>query len=229
MNTAWSCFYCLSAAVYIFWSALAGAAPEFPAVVVKAGAGLSLLLAAIRSFARLRSRGHSDKALGLVIAGLPFCIAGDVFLGIPGDAWFVPGLAAFLAGYALFAVSLVTRLPIPRYGLMLLPALIPGAFFLAWFTLPPDLVWPVRIFVAVQTAFLAAGLAMLWRRTPGSFSLGTGAALLYLSDAVIGAGRFTPVLPAGAVFEVLVLLPYFAGLYLIVSGSIRLARTHVGD
>ena len=211
--------------IYLGLSALAGKTPEFPAVLIKAAATASLLFATICTFFHARSRGRIDKPLAIVLVGLPWCIAGDVFLGIPGDTFFLPGLASFLLGYAIFAVSLVSRLSLVRYGLMLIPALIPGVIFLAWFTLPADLVWPVRVFVAVQTAFLAAGLSML--RSKNGLPAGFGAILLYASDAVIGIGRFTQDLPSGALFEILVLAPYFAGLFLFVTGSIRLARQSV--
>jgi len=227
MHTILLAIFATLSGVYIGLSALAGQAPEFPAVLIKAFATTSLFLFAGRTYLHSKARGRRDTPLAIVLAGLPWCIAGDIFLGIPGDSWFLPGLAAFLIGYAIFAVSLVARLPLLRYGLMLIPALIPGGLFLAWFTLPQDLVWPVRIFIAVQTAFLAAGFSML--RSRAGLAAGFGAILLYASDAVIGIGRFTPALPPGPLFEVLVLAPYFGGLYLFVSGSVRLARESTAE
>jgi len=227
MNTITLTLFTILSGTYLVLSILAGQAPEFPAVIIKAAATASLLFATVRTLLHTKSGGRINKPLAIVLVGLPWCIAGDVFLGIPGDKFFLPGLASFLIGYAIFAVSLVSRLSLLRYGLMLIPALIPGGLFLAWFTLPQDLVWPVRIFIAVQTAFLAAGFSML--RSRAGLAAGFGAILLYASDAVIGIGRFTPALPPGPLFEVLVLAPYFGGLYLFVSGSVRLARESTAE
>jgi uncharacterized membrane protein YhhN len=46
---------------------------------------------------------HAD-ARAWFVAALVFCLAGDVFLMLPGDR-FVPGLASFLVGQLLFAVG----------------------------------------------------------------------------------------------------------------------------
>jgi len=221
-QTLWILFF-LSATGYTVWAALYGRTPPLPAVVLKAGATLILTLLVWRG---LFDNRH-DRALRALALALPLCIAGDILLGIePVTTFFLPGLGAFLVAYAIIAVSLLFRLGPKTYLTMLLPAAVPGAFFLLCFELAPEFVWPVRVFIAVQTCLLATAFAT-WARHDRLGSIGTmlgaGAALLYASDAILGAALFSLFAGQSGLREALVLATYYAGLALVTSATLSLA------
>jgi len=121
---------------------------------------------------------------------LVFCVAGDVFLMLPRDA-FVPGLAAFLVAQICFAVgfalhlegaaelllgvALVTVVAVPL-SVRFLRALVADG--------RNSLVGPVLAYVAAIGAMVATAIGT------GSALAVTGATLFFLSDALIGETRF---------------------------------------
>ena len=75
--------------------------------VVKPGTLLLVISAAL-----LLMRGAVDKRLALLfVLGLCFSLAGDVFLMLPGERFFIPGLIAFFIAHVFYIIGLNPTLP----------------------------------------------------------------------------------------------------------------------
>ena len=141
----------------------------------------------------------------LVVTGLLFSLAGDVFLMLPRDR-FTAGLASFLAAHLVYVAAFATAGPV----LTLIPWLCVALPFYA-------LLYPVlgrmRAPVAV---YVAAIVAMAWQATNHWLARDeidallalVGAGLFVFSDAALAWNRFRRPF-AGA--QVVVLSSYFAG------------------
>ena len=145
----------------------------------------------------------------LVVAGLTFSLAGDVFLMLPRER-FTAGLASFLVAHLLYLAAFATKGPIA--------ALLPWAIFAIPFygLLHPKLVrmrWPVAVYVT-------AIVAMAWQATTrwlaldqyGALLALLGAGLFVFSDAALAWNRFRH---AFAKSPAVVLSAYFVGQCLI--------------
>ncbi|MFM8304155.1 MAG: lysoplasmalogenase [Actinomycetota bacterium] len=132
---------------------------------------------------------HADVRAAFAVA-LVLSLAGDVFLMLPGDRWFVPGLASFLlahlayvAGFALgpgsgaellIGVLVVLVVSVPM-GVRLIRAVRRTR---------PELTVPVAAYVLVIAAMVASATG--W----GNAWAVAGAWLFFVSDALIGETRF---------------------------------------
>jgi len=127
----------------------------------------------------------------LVVAGLLFCLGGDVFLMLP-ERYFIAGLVSFLIGHLLYIVAFVSDgglhlalgwlLPLAVYGFAMVRLLWPGLGRLRG---------PVIIYVL-------AILIMAWQAlgrwsaldTRGALLAAAGALLFVASDSVLALDRF---------------------------------------
>jgi uncharacterized membrane protein YhhN len=146
------------------------------------------------------------------VAALVFCLAGDVFLMLPADL-FVPGLASFLVGHVLFAITFVlARQPDPAWGYTVSaavvlvgvngPAIVRGAA-----AQDARLRVPVVAYVAVIAAMvIASGLT-------GDVLAILGAVTFMVSDSILGRDRFERPIPHG---RLATMVTYHAALALIV-------------
>ena len=133
----------------------------------------------------------------LILAGLCFSLAGDVFLMLPDDR-FVAGLVSFLIAHLLYIAAFVSLggfqldgfafLIYIAYGTVMLSRLWPGL---------GSLRLPVLLYMAVILVMGWQALA-LWRTAPsvGALSVAIGAALFVLSDSVLAYDRFRRPFPA---------------------------------
>lgn len=149
----------------------------------------------------------------LVLAGLTFSLAGDVFLMLPGDR-FIPGMASFLLAHLCYlsafsldtgwVVSAWLLLPWVAYAILLLGILLQHTGPLSG----PVLVYGVAI------AAMAWRALERWALVGGEKALlaFVGAVLFVLSDSALATNRF--VRPFKAV-HVVVLGTYYAGQWLI--------------
>ena len=127
---------------------------------------------------------------GWRVAALVFCVAGDVFLMLPRDA-FVPGLASFAVAQMLFVVSFMTQ--DPTAGRLLLGILlgVPVTVVLARRFIGAlaagghrELIAPVVIYMVVITSMVVSGVA-------GGTAWGiAGAVAFMVSDSLIAETRF---------------------------------------
>lgn len=128
----------------------------------------------------------------LILAGLVLSWIGDAFLIGTARRWFLLGLASFLLAHIAYAAAFVSAGIDRRWMLgAAVPVVMTAGVVLLWLQpyLPPELVWPVRLYTAVIslmviTAFgtLGAGLTPL---------IVSGACLFFLSDLSVAALRFT--------------------------------------
>jgi uncharacterized membrane protein YhhN len=133
---------------------------------------------------------------GLVLAGLSFCMAGDVFLiFLASKRLFLAGLVSFLTGHVLYTIAFFTR------ALPGMPTWIVGAGFLAasgavFVWLRPNLgkmLIPVVAYMAVITVMVVGAASLIGDEKAGfsgralAFS---GALLFYGSDIFVARQRF---------------------------------------
>jgi uncharacterized membrane protein YhhN len=133
---------------------------------------------------------------GLVLAGLLFCWAGDVFLiFFASSRLFLAGLVSFLTGHVLYTIAFFTR-AVPGILSWIVGACglaVSGAVFV-W--LRPNLgkmLIPVVAYMAVITV-MVIGAASLMGNEKAGFSgralAFSGALLFYLSDIFVARQRF---------------------------------------
>jgi uncharacterized membrane protein YhhN len=132
---------------------------------------------------------------GLVLAGLLFCWAGDVFLIFTAKTLFLAGLFSFLAGHILYTVAFFTR-ALPGMLTWFVGALaiaVSGAVF-TW--LRPHLermLVPVVAYMVVITAMVGGSASLMGDPAAGFPGRGlafAGALLFYISDIFVARQRF---------------------------------------
>jgi uncharacterized membrane protein YhhN len=150
----------------------------------------------------------------MIIAGLVFSTAGDVFLMLPSDR-FVAGLIAFLIAHLFYIVAFVSEvsaliwwplIPLVTYGIVIYIILAPSLGKLK----SPVLVYVVVILIMAWLAWER------WSQTgqSGALLASVGAALFVISDTILAIDRFRGAFkPARA----LNLTTYFAAQWLIAS------------
>jgi uncharacterized membrane protein YhhN len=133
----------------------------------------------------------SEAVLGAFVVALVFSLAGDVLLMLPGEQWFVFGLAAFLAGHVAYIVGLLmsgVSLPALLVGLaaVTVAVLVVGVRIIGAVRRSdePDLFGPVVAYVVVISLMVTCAVG-----TRNAWAIG-GAALFYTSDALIAWNRF---------------------------------------
>lgn len=132
---------------------------------------------------------HPDVRVAFVVA-LVWSLAGDVLLMLPGDQWFVPGLASFLLAHVAYVVGFVLGPGTP--GELVVGAVIAGAVAVPMGVRlvrrlrrdAPALVVPVAAYVAVIATMVACATG--W----GNAWAVAGAWLFFASDACIAESRF---------------------------------------
>ena len=139
------------------------------------------------------SAGALDSTYGQwVLAGLVLCLLGDVLL-IPLEkpAIFRAGVFAFLLGHVAYSAAFVTR-PLDLFGIAagaILLAVVVGST-LRWLagTLPPDMVWPVRVYMVVigVMSTIACGVTA----AGGPWAVAVGALAFTASDISVARDRF---------------------------------------
>jgi len=137
----------------------------------------------------------SPEYFQFIILGLILCLAGDVFLALPGEKTFLLGLISFLFGHVAYVLGFVSLTGLDPFRA--LESLIVLALSLwVYLRLRPYLgpmKGPVAVYVFVITAMLSAALGLL--STPGlnltgAITAAVGAACFYLSDVLVARDRF---------------------------------------
>ncbi len=126
-----------------------------------------------------------------VLVALVFSLVGDVLLMLPGEHWFVFGLGAFLVAHVAYVVAfwldgvtagaLAVGLIVVAAAVATLGRRIVGA---VRHSADPELVGPVAGYIAVISVMVASAIGT---RQP---LVVAGAALFYVSDALIAWTRF---------------------------------------
>jgi len=193
-----------------------------PATATKAGLMpllLAWLLVTIRE-GRVRHPAPRWLALGLAFAWL-----GDLLLIGQGSAFFMAGLAAFLAMQACYIVSF-TRIPGP--GLVRARKVLAVPYLAAWFLLNQVLapgVGALRIPVLVYSAVLV-GMALTALDLAGrvdrraGWLIAVGAPVFVVSDGLIALTEFGPLSPS-RLADGAIMATYVVAQGLIVAGLAR--------
>lgn len=131
-----------------------------------------------------------DGARLLLVVALVFCLAGDVFLMLPRDA-FLAGLGSFAVAQILFTVSFGLREPTPTRTIIGLVIVLLGASILARRFVAAlrrggagSMVPAILVYVTVISAMVVSAIA-------GGTVVGIiGAVLFLVSDSLIAEERF---------------------------------------
>ena len=174
----------------------------------------------------------ASKARGLLVMALVFCGLGDGLLMLPGPAFFIPGLAAFLLAH-LFYIALLRQdtssLPWFPNRRALLTALLAaaGMYAVVWPGLPDPVLKVAVAAYALVIALMAAqalGRASAWG-TPAARIVAAGACLFMLSDSLIAINRFVQPLDLSAWW---ILSTYYLAQILIVGQVLPTRPAHGG-
>jgi len=160
-------------------------------------------LVAILVWAWLLTRGpHDAWQAPFFLAGLAFSLAGDVFLMLPGERFFLLGLVAFLLGHVSYIVGLNPTLPswpalvvlvvVAAIGVTLYRS-IAGGLRRGGQT---ALLGPVAVYSLVLSLMLFSAWATLFRPEWAPLRRAlviAGASLFFASDAMLAWDRFLPI------------------------------------
>ncbi|HXG28056.1 MAG TPA: lysoplasmalogenase [Nevskiales bacterium] len=169
--------------------------------------GLIILLA------WLTGSAQPDRYFWLILAGLAFSAAGDVFLMLPRDR-FVPGLVSFLIAHLLYIAAFSAPAGLLSAPLLALPYLAAaGGLLLVLLPKTGRLALPVGVYAAALAA-MGWQAASRWDALQDTASLCAmlGAILFLVSDGVLAINRFVRPFRAA---ELLLLSTYFAAQTLI--------------
>ena len=183
--SGWSTSFLVVAVVFaaLDWWAVSRGSKRLE-YLCKPAAAMAFLAAAV-----LLEPADSEARVWLVIA-LVFCVAGDVFLMLPKDA-FIPGLASFAVAQILFVVSFAVREPTAlRFGIGLVVVGVGAAFLARRFigalrrAGQSSMIPPIILYVAVISAMVVSAIS------GGSAWSVAGAVLFLVSDSFIAEQRF---------------------------------------
>ncbi len=127
----------------------------------------------------------------LLLSGLAFCTAGDLFLLSRARNLFLAGLVSFLTGHVLYCAAFLMRGPAPTPVLIAVVVLVlPAAFVWRWLQprLAAGMRGPVLAYVIVISLMLALSIGAPGTGVPGRVV--AGAAAFYLSDIAVARDRF---------------------------------------
>lgn len=141
---------------------------------------------------------HDPAVRAWFVVALVLSLAGDVFLMLPSDR-FIAGLAAFLAGHIAYVIGMLVD------GVEAVPVAIGVAVVAAAAVVVgrplvrgvrhrgPALLGPVIAYIGVISAMLVCAIG-----TGRGLAI-AGALSFYVSDALLGWGRFVRRLPGGRI------------------------------
>ncbi|HHE70687.1 MAG TPA: lysoplasmalogenase [Chloroflexi bacterium] len=136
---------------------------------------------------------------GFFLAAFSLSLAGDVFLMLPDERWFIPGLGSFLVAQLCFIAGLNPCWPAPASAwlLLLIVPLTSGVLRRVWVALAESgqqaLRGPVLVYGAVLSLTLFSGWASWWRADwtlQACLAASAGATLFYVSDLMLAWDRF---------------------------------------
>jgi uncharacterized membrane protein YhhN len=183
-----------------------------PILAAKTPLSLLFILAA------LSQPNTSGTYYGLLLAGLCFCLGGDVLLALPGRSFFLCGLVSFLTGHIFYVIAffaIASSNPLMWGGAVAVVAT--SALVFRW--LRPHLgsmTLPVIFYIVVISGMLIGALAVAGQggiSTAFRWLVLTGATCFYVSDLFVARQRFVKHEP----------LNRFIGLPLYYSGQFLLA------
>ncbi|MGC9395041.1 MAG: lysoplasmalogenase [Anaerolineae bacterium] len=178
--------------------------------VVKPGTLILVIVAAL-----LLLRGAEDTRLALFfVLGLCFSLAGDVFLMLPGERFFIPGLIAFLIAHVCYIIGLNPTLPPLGSVIVLVVVAVLGVMLYTRIAASlrqkgeEAMRVPVGAYAIILSLMLFSAWATLFRPAwpaAARFTAIVGATLFFASDSMLAWNKF--VAPSH-VMHVLVMVTY---------------------
>lgn len=153
----------------------------------------------------------------VVLVALVLSLCADIAIKFS----FIAGLAIFLLAHIAYLVAFVPKASL-RHAL--LPALVYGTAAVgigAWIlpgAMAQGMLWPVIVYMCFVTLMAVTLTAAAFRRRGVFVRAGVGGTLFFVSDAVIGTGRFAYDFPYSAA---VVLITYWAAQLLIASVLVK--------
>lgn len=153
----------------------------------------------------------------LLLMGLMFCLAGDVFLALPQARMFRLGLISFLIGHLFYMAAFFTTAHLSAWtGLGTIAAVVVSVWVYGW--LKPHLGHmkaPVLSYIVVIT-LMVSGASSVWGDArlawTGRVMVFAGASCFYVSDIFVARDRFVKKEPLN---RLLGLPLYYAGQFLL--------------
>lgn len=164
------------------------------------------------------------------VMGLGLCLLGDVFLMLPPERFFLPGLGSFLLGHVAYTVGFKPEFPperavLPGWILMVLVGLVSASITRRLIRGlraggRGRMVGPVVVYAVVISVMLYAALTTLlvfrWHYS-AALLVSVGAVLFYVSDILNAWDRFVLKLPMG---RVKIMMTYHLGQLGIAAGVV---------
>ncbi|MGC9520363.1 MAG: lysoplasmalogenase [Anaerolineae bacterium] len=162
----------------------------------------------------LAGAGASGWLTSWFLAALVFSLAGDVFLMLPGERWFLPGLVAFLIAHLAYIAGLNASLPPVQVWM-----LIPIAAALDLVVLRPivagarrsgagEMAVPIVVYGVILSLMWVSGWVTWFRPTwtpTARACVSLGATLFFASDLMLAWDRFVE---RSQILHVLVIVTY---------------------
>jgi alkylglycerol monooxygenase len=182
---------------------------------------LALLIAITFIASRAMQTGARGRFDIIFLGALVASLVGDVLL-MQGDAYFIPGLLAFLVAHGFYIALFLQDSPRFPSGRALLGTLSVGAAMLLWLwdgltDLGLKIAVPVYVGVIALMAAQALGRATVLRDRR-AWAVAAGALVFMLSDALIAVNRFVQPLPLAPLW---ILSSYYLAQCLIVHNARR--------
>lgn len=133
------------------------------------------------------------------LPALVFSLAGDVFLMLPADRWFLPGLFSFLTAHGCYIIGLNRTLPPVLSLLLVVPIVVLDALVLGRIVAGVErkgashLRIPIIVYGVILSLTLFSGWATWFRPawTPAGRGLvSVGATFFFISDLMLAWDRF---------------------------------------
>lgn len=158
-------------------------------------------------------KGDKNKEVMLFIAGLVFCMGGDIFLAVDRENLFIFGLGSFLVGHIFYITALLpleakNRLGLTSltvYGVIIMSILL-GKL--------GSLLIPVLAYMLILLAMAAT--TMLSRSSNAWLIL--GGVSFTASDSLIGLDKFLSPIPYAGLF---IMVTYYLAQYALVRGFLK--------
>ncbi len=178
--------------------------------IVKPGTLILVIIAAW-----LLKRGAADARLALFfVLGLCFSLAGDVFLMLPGEQFFIPGLISFFIAHVFYIIGLNPTLPPLGSVVALVVVTALGGWLYTRIAagLRQQGQLAMRMPVAAYATILSLMLFSAWATwfrptwpTVARLAVSLGATLFFASDSMLAWNKFVTPSP---VLRVLVMVTY---------------------
>ncbi len=146
-------------------------------------------------YAALAQTPQSTGYFHAIMAGLVFCLFGDVLLALTSPQAFKLGLVSFLLGHVFYIAAFSAITPYTAWSAPAVILVFAVSTYVYWRFRPHlgDMKYPVLAYIVVITVMLSAASALVMvpdLRFKGQIMAFVGAASFYFSDVFVARDRF---------------------------------------